>query len=316
MDSLEWGAPVELRFDGRTLNGPVVRYGDIAPSYREMFGPRAFTSVADPLPLHIEHDRSTAVAVESLAVERRAEQLGLRATLPDGSAALRLIRSGAITGLSPEFVAISERREAGLRVIEQAELRGVGLVGDPAYKQSRIEMRSTRMALMRAGIYPQRRNSCECSGADCSYASFTAESLQEEADAINQGRDVLAFWGNYDNPLGSTMRDTVRVEWRGDHLGIELDLPDTDTGRKVIAANEDAGVVVRPYLDARRSVGQRIGEVMAYSAIFIRGFQVSASDAREGWPEPEIDLALNEGLLTEEELEELEAGTRRRRVFV
>lgn len=321
-DVIEWGAALEIRSDGRTISGPVVRYGDVAPSFREMFEPEAFASVADPLPVHLEHDRSFIVRPDGSRerVMRRADGIGLELRLGEHSAALKMVRSGYLTGWSPEFVSLAERRESGLRVIERAHLAGVGLVHEPAYKQSRVELRSTKMALMRAGILPQRRNSCECSGRECSYASFTPEALAEEAARINEGADVIAAWGNYSNPLASTSKGTVRVRWQaeGQELGrfdIEIDLPDTDLGRSVVAASEDAGIVVRPFLDPRRSVGQRIGETMAYSAIFTRAFIVSSTDAREGWPEPEIDLSLNEGLLTDEELEAVEQG-QRRRVFV
>lgn len=289
----------------------VVRYGDISPSYRETFAPGAFSALPAAVPLRIEHDKSLTIA--SAPVVGDSNGVSLRCDIPDG--VRTLVRNDSLRGLSCEFVAKRQHRSAdGIRVIEQAELRGVGLVSRPAYRDSTIELRSTKMALMRAGIAPRKKHSCECSGSDCHHATFTEQALEEEAASINAGRDVVAFWGDYSNPLASTAKGTVRVSWTADgetgSFDIELDLPDNDTGRKVLDAAADSGVVVRPYLDQQRSVGQRIGEVMAYSAIFVRGFQVSATDSREGWPEPEISLrekmALNEGLLTEEELELLE----------
>ena len=46
-----------------------------------------------------------------------------------------------MTGLSVEFRALAERREGGLRVIEAAELRGIGIVRSPSYEDSRVEAR-------------------------------------------------------------------------------------------------------------------------------------------------------------------------------
>lgn len=308
---MEWSAPVECRFDGRELHGVVVRYNDVSESYREMFAPGAFGALPPAVPLRIEHDKALTIASAPVAGDMAG--VSLRCEIPDGIRTL--VRNDSLRGLSCEFVAKRQHRDSnGIRVIEQAELRGVGLVSRPAYRGSTIELRSTKMALMNAGIAPRKRHACECSGSECHYASFTEQALEEEAASINAGRDVVAFWGDYSNPLGSTAKGTVRVSWQADgetgSFDIAIDLPDNDTGRRVVDAAADSGVVVRPYLDQQRSIGQRIGEVMAYSAIFVRGFQVSATDSREGWPEPEITLrekmALNEGLLTEEELELLE----------
>ena len=69
---------------------------------------------------------------------------------------------------------------------------------------------------------------------------------------------------------------------------VAIDLPDDDFGRQVIAANESAGVVVRPYLDPVDSVAEKIDETMVYSQPKIRAFVVSSTDAREGWPEPKV----------------------------
>lgn len=308
---MERSAPVECRFDGRELVGTVIAYGDVSPAYREVFAPGAFGALPPSVPLRVEHDKALTIA--SAPVAGDSSGVSLRCEIPDGIRTL--VRNDSLRGLSCEFVAKRQHRNAqGIRVIEAAELRGVGLVSRPAYRGSTIELRSTKMALLNAGIAPRKRHACECSGSECHYASFTPEALEEEAASINAGRDVVAFWGDYSNPLGSTSKGTVRVGWQADgetgSFDIQLDLPDTDIGRTVLAASEDSGIVVRPYLDQQRSVGQRIGEVMAYSAIFVRGFQVSATDSREGWPEPEITLreklALNEGLLSPEELELLE----------
>ena len=67
-----------------------------------------------------------------------------------------------------------------------------------------------------------------------------------------------------------------------------IDLPDDDYGRAVVAANESAGVVVRPYLDPVDSQAAVEDEVMVYTRPVIRAFVVSSTDKRSGWPEPRI----------------------------
>ena len=59
----------------------------------------------------------------------------------------------------------------------------------------------------------------------------------------------------------------------------------------MLAAHEDAGVVIRPFLDADRSEGAVIPRedgqnAMSYSKAFVRAFIVSSTDEREGWPMP------------------------------
>ena len=57
--------------------------------------------------------------------------------IPAGDRALDEIRTGKAAGLSVEFRALKESRVAGVRVIEEAELSGVGIVARPSYEGSR-----------------------------------------------------------------------------------------------------------------------------------------------------------------------------------
>ena len=69
------------------------------------------------------------------------------ATLPDTSAgrdAAREIRDGLFRGLSVEFRATAQSYATGVRRIRAALLNGAGLVDDPSYAGSRVEVRGKR----------------------------------------------------------------------------------------------------------------------------------------------------------------------------
>ena len=130
-----------FRVAGRTLTGTAIRYGDISPSFRERFVPGAFGTVPTILPVNLQHDSAVIVAPRAVLADSPRE-LRVRAELPEGSAALALVRRGTLSGFSVEFRAKSERHEAGIRVIERAELTGLALVDRPAYPGATAEVRA------------------------------------------------------------------------------------------------------------------------------------------------------------------------------
>ena len=72
-------------------------------------------------------------------------------------------------------------------------------------------------------------------------------------------RETVAAHGSYATPLASVGRGTMRGKMIGDDaLEVEIDVPTGAAGDAVIAAHEDAGIVVRPFLDADRSEGTPI----------------------------------------------------------
>lgn len=137
----EHSSAVELRADGRTLSGPVVRYGDLGRGGSERFAPGAFSPqrVTDPLRLNVGHDRADTVLVP-LPVEFRSDALAVNVTLPEGCTADRIDR-GELRGLSVGFVALAEHRESGVRVIDRAHLDHVAIVETPSYPASQVELR-------------------------------------------------------------------------------------------------------------------------------------------------------------------------------
>ena len=139
----------EIRVEGRKLTGTVMRYGEVSPSHKERFEPGSLRMAAS-VHLDLNHDRERAVAWHpggGLELAERGESLELSAELPPIPAADRAlddIRTGKATGLSVEFRAVKESRVDGVRVIEEAELSGVGLVGQPSYEGSRVEARARK----------------------------------------------------------------------------------------------------------------------------------------------------------------------------
>lgn len=314
-------AGVELRADGRRLSGTVLRYGDISPSHRERFEPGSLR-MAEAVHLDLYHDPERAVAWHpggGLSLDNGCTALTMRAELPPIPAANRAldeIRAGRVNGLSVEFRALKERRDGGLRVIESAELRGIGIVRSPSYGDSRVEARRRSGRTIRARVPSNADLGCTCSGAGCKFARFAEEALQDiwrQTWELYERETVVGF-NSYAAPLASAGRGTLRGKMDGPDLEVEIDVPDSAAGAAVIAAHEDAGIVVRPFLDADRSEGVSMpredGEnAMAYSKAAVRAFIISATDEREGWPEPEL-------VATPDELAHAGAPRKRRRRFI
>lgn len=144
---------VECRAEGRRVSGVVMAFGDVSPSHRERFEPGSI-QFADSVHLDLLHDPLKVAAwYPGGGMELTADDTAIRMTaelppIPPADAALDAIRAasakGEPMGLSVEFRAMKEIRESGLRVIQSAVLRGIGLVRNPSYLASRIEERGRR----------------------------------------------------------------------------------------------------------------------------------------------------------------------------
>ena len=289
---------LELRAEGRRLSGVVMKYGDISASHRERFEPGALR-LADSVHLDLFHDPERAIAWHpggGLTLESGRAELAMRAVLPPIPAADRAlaeIKAGRVDGLSVEFRAVRERQEGDLRVIADAILSGVAIVKAPSYDGSRVEARRRSGRTIRSRVPSNTDLGCTCSGAGCKFARFAKEALEDVFERAFQQfeRETVAAYGSYATPLASVGRGTMRGKMIGDDLEVEIDVPAGAAGDAVLAAHEDAGIVVRPFLDADRSEGTPIPRedglnAMAYSRASVRAFIVSATDEREGWPEP------------------------------
>ena len=311
----EHRAGCEFRVAGRTLSGTAMRYGDVSPDFRERFEPGAFGEVRS-IAVNLQHDRNVIVVPDALLTDSPRE-LRVRAELAPGSAALNLVRRGALNGFSVEFHAESERRESGIRVIERAVLAGLALVDRGAFPGATAEVRARSGRRLRSKIPYDAFLACECikregagSGGTCiPMVRFSQYAGEMMADAFGEAdrQHVLAVAGNYKRPLGSSSRGTVRAVSTDDGLEVEIDLPAGAVGDEVVAAHEAAGVIVRPLIDPDRSEFVDTDKGREYTKPYLRALIVGATDSKEGWPDAVIDYGDPEGRAAPE---------RRRRVWL
>ena len=326
---------VSFRVAGRTLSGRALVYGDTADmgDFRERFEPGAFGEVRT-IPINLQHDRRLIVAEAALLTDS-ARSLDVRADLPEGSAALALVRRGVLSGFSIEFHAQSERREAGIRVVERADLAGLALVDRGAYPQSSVELRRGRrgdsktsrlkaLRVLRAKIPYDKSLACEClkrgGGAACiPLARFSKVAGDGMAEAINsalaEARDVLAVMGEFKRPIASGSRGTLRAVSTEGALEIEMDLPAGEVGDAVAAAHEAAGVVVRPLIDFDKSEFTDGPKGREYAKPFLRAFLVGSTDTKGGWPDPVIETPGKPKTTAEKIAALSKIGQRRARVW-
>lgn len=299
---------VEIRAEGRRLTGTAMVYGDTSPSHRERFEPGSI-SMAGAVTLNLQHRPREALAWYpggglELTDNRDRARLELRAELPPipaADAALDAVRRGELSGLSVEFRAMAERMDGNIRVIERAELSGVGLVRNPSYPQSTVEARARSGRTLRARIPYDQNLACECiaqrgpgSGGACipevKFAKMAGDAMAELMN--DASRDVLAVFKDYSRPLGSARKGTVRAVSGDDGLDIEVDLPSGEAGDMAVAASESAGVIVRPLIDYDRMEAgtdyQDGPDGRTVRKPFVRAFLVGATDDRAGWTDAKI----------------------------
>ena len=142
---------VELREDatlaspGR-LTGTLLTYGERASDRPEVFERGAFDleaiKASGGIVVNRQHTRGAPIM--RVIPELRGDALVIDAPLPDTSSgrdAAVEIRSGLMRGLSVEFKALRARMVSGVRRIASATLVAGGLVDDPSYSGSTVEVR-------------------------------------------------------------------------------------------------------------------------------------------------------------------------------
>ena len=145
---------VELREDdtrqspGR-LTGVLLTYGERASDRPELFERGAFDldaiKASGGIVINRQHTRGNPIM--RVSPELRGDELVIDQPLPDtqaGRDAAVEIRSGLMRGLSVEFKALRARMVSGVRRIASATLVAGGLVDDPSYSGSTVEVRADR----------------------------------------------------------------------------------------------------------------------------------------------------------------------------
>ena len=292
--------PLELRAEGRRLEGIVLQYEETSPSHRERFLPGAFS--LDPGTtrwLDYRHDRTRVLAHTSgggLILRDSPEALLLEAELPSlplsDPRALDEIASGTLQGLSIEFHATQESRDGEIRVVEKADLAGIGLVASPSYPASRVETRAA--GTLSASIPYDSPLACECYGRGQSGEAgkgMTA-TVEFEEGSLELPEDLVAIWKNFAAPLASTRKGTLRIGQGRGGLDIELDIPSTSWGEDIVAASAGVEIYARPVFDAAEIEATEIvrnGETIArLSRVPVRAILVGPTPNSDGWPEVDI----------------------------
>ena len=139
---------VEYREDASRLSpgrlaGTLIQYDTRASDRPERFATDALSWPADGIVLNLSHDRKRPIL--RFVPETRGKAVIVNIDLPDtqdGRDAGTLVRNGTLRGLSVEFQAQDEGMVGGVREIRQARLIAAGLVDDPSYAGSRVEVRA------------------------------------------------------------------------------------------------------------------------------------------------------------------------------
>ena len=290
---------VEVRAEGRRLIGPALKYGEVSPSHRERFEPGAFAALDDRTRwLDVNHDREKVIAHTDgggLKISDTRDALEIRATLaeiPAADRALAAVHAGTLRGFSIEFNALSERRDgAGIRVIEKAELQGIGLVRSPSYAGSIAEVR----AGFATGLIPYNKPlSCDCHKGTCDIVNI--EKIELAAD-----RDILAVAGNYSRAIGSVSKGSLTLEQtrEGLSLGLTAAALNTPAGRELVEQSEAVPIYARPIYDQEKSTFTESGKVATYSSMVVKGVLIQSTDNAGGWPELKIGIGEGEAQRSE-----------------
>ncbi len=291
--------PLELRAEGRRLEGTILKYGETSPSHQERFLPGAFDLSGGPTRwLDYRHDRTRVLAHTEgggLVLRDSPDSLLLEAELPAlplSERALDEIASGALQGLSIEFRAESESREGNIRVVEKADLAGIGLVASPSYPASRVETRAAGTLSTR--IPYDSPLACECYGRGQSGETgkgMTA-TVEFEEGSLELPEDLVAIWKNFAAPLASTRKGTLRIGQGRGGLDIELDIPSTTWGEDIVTASAGVEIYAHPLFDASEIEatefvrdGQNIARI---SRVPVRAILVGPTPNSRGWPEVDI----------------------------
>ena len=273
----------EVRSEGRIIAGTVMAYGELSPTHRERFLPGSLIR-SGHVWLDLEHDQRAVVTWEGAGLEfaETAEALTMRAAIPrtvPGDMALQGVRDGTRAGLSVEFEALHESREAqtGVRVIERARLAGVGLVERPSYEGSRVELRQRTGPTVSGRVALGARLSCQCR-TDCDAVRINPQAFDRALREAEAGeREIVAFLsGRFDTPL-ARLGEGLWLTRSGRQLRVELDgLPEGEAVAEFLeSVRNGVAFQARPYWPDRSSDVERVGATSVVSRADLRGIELA-----------------------------------------
>lgn len=260
---------------------------------QESFEPGAFGNVSETR-LNLQHDGAVALGRAVLAdspVELRASGI-----VPEG--VHKLVRRGALRGLSVEFRAVSERREGNLRIVERASMLGLAIVDDGAYPASRVEARA-RQAWALGRVRARRDATCRCLPADsaCTKVRFEEGAFDRVIDRAGRGEvDIPAIASNQapESMIASTGAGTLRLS-RGDDGGLIAALlgasRNTPAAKAIRETKDAAPTAVRPIIDDDASFFEDVGGVRTYREAALTNVLFKWAPVTYGWELLEILLA-------------------------
>ena len=282
------------------LFGTILKYGEISPSHRERFLPGAFSLDAGTTRwLDYRHDSSRILAHTEgggLTLRDSPEALLLEAELPTLPLSVRgrLVRS--LLAPSRGSQSSSEQRVnpgmGRVRVVEKADLAGIGLVPSPSFPASRVETRAA--GTLSTSIPWNHSLACECYGRGQSgeTGKGMTSTIEFEEGSLEFPDDLVAIWKNFAAPLASSRKGTLRVGSGAGGLSIELDIPSTSWGDDIVAASSGVEIYARPVFDASEIEATEIirdGETIArLSRVPVRAILVGPTPNSDGWPEVDI----------------------------
>lgn len=133
----------ETRKGPGRLTGTLIRYGDTSGEHgTEVFRRGSLSWPDGGVVLREQHNRMAPIV--RFVPEVRGDDVVVDLQLPDtqrGRDAAVMVRNGTMTGLSIEFMALSDTQRGAVREIIAGRLMGAGLVDDPSYDGSRVNVR-------------------------------------------------------------------------------------------------------------------------------------------------------------------------------
>ena len=275
----------ELRTEGRTVHGVVVRYGDIGDR-GERFEPRALRPTGYTW-LDLAHDQTRILTWmgAGLRFEQSDDELRMEAKLPRNPLAdfaLEEIRSGRRRGLSVEMQVADEYRErqTGLRVIRRADLPGVGLVAGPSFPDSKVvEVRRKLGPPMGGKLALDESVSCRCRDG-CETIRIGPEAFADAVAAVERGDRAISLFStnNYGTPLATTEGGGLMVGLESGALSwtVREGLPDMQAARDLLAQRA-AGqrFVTRAYWPRETEIAEKVGSELVVTSAALQGIEIA-----------------------------------------